>query len=107
MVKDYFNGKQPLQDINPDEIVANGAILAINSNLKIHDIISKSIGISIGKGKMNIIVRAGNEIPLPNEKVLAYSKGYSLKSNNKNKIQIINIYEGYNENASDNKLRRI
>ena len=104
MVKDYFNGKQPLQDINPDEIFAYGAILAINSNLKIHDIISKSIGISIGKGKMDIIVRAGTEIPLPNEKVLAYYKEYSLKRNNKNKMQIINIYEGYNENASDNKL---
>ena len=103
MVEKYFN-KKPLQDINPDEIVAHGAILAINSNLKIHDIISKSIGISIGKGKMDIIVRAGTEIPLPNEKVLAYYKEYLLKRNNKNKMQIINIYEGYNKNVSDNKL---
>ena len=53
---------------------------------------------------MDIIVRAGTEIPLPNEKVLAYYKEYSLKRNNKNKMQIINIYEGYNENASDNEL---
>ena len=68
------------------------------------NIISKSIGISIGEGKMDIIVRAWTEIPLPNEKVLAYYKEYSLKRNNKNKMQIINIYEGYNENVSDNKL---
>jgi len=102
MIEKHFN-KKPLQDINPDEIVAHGAILAINSNLKIHDIISKSIGISIGEGKMDIIVRAGTEIPLPNEKVLAYYKEYSLKRNNK-KMQIINIFEGYNENVSDNKL---
>ena len=102
MVKDYFN-KKPLQDINPDEIFAYGAILAINSNLKFHDIISKPIGISIGKGKMDIIVRAGNEIPLPYDKVLTCSKQYSLKSNNK-KVLPIKIYKGYYENASDNEL---
>ena len=102
MIKEYFN-KKPLQNINPDEIVAHGAILAINRNLKFHDIISKPIGISIGKGKMDIIVRAGKEIPLPYDEALTCYKNYTLKSNNK-KVFPIKIYKGYYENASDNEL---
>ncbi len=63
MVEKYFN-KKPLQDISLDEIVAHGSIFAINSDLKIHEIISKAIGISIGEGKIDIIIRAGTEIYL-------------------------------------------
>ncbi len=66
MVEKYFN-KKPLQDISLDEIVAHGSIFAINSDLKIHEIISKAIGISIGEGKIDIIIRAGTEIPFINE----------------------------------------
>ena len=56
MVQKYFNGKQPLQDINPDEVVANGAILAAYLDLRIHDITSKAIGISIGKKEKWILL---------------------------------------------------
>ena len=36
MVQEYFNEKKPLQDINPEEVIAFGAILAANLDLKIH-----------------------------------------------------------------------
>ena len=35
MVQEYFDGKEPLQTINPDEIVAQGTIFANNRKLEI------------------------------------------------------------------------
>ena len=35
MVKNYFNGKEPLQNVNPDEVVAYGAALVPYLDLKI------------------------------------------------------------------------
>ena len=43
MVKNYFNGKEPLQNINPDEIVAYGAIMSNYSKININDITTKAI----------------------------------------------------------------
>ena len=47
MVKNYFNGKEPLQNINPDEIVVYGAIMSNYSKININDITTKAIGIQI------------------------------------------------------------
>ena len=104
MVQEYFNGKEPLQNINPDEVVAYGAVLAAYLDLNIHDITSKAIGISIQNGKMDIIIPVGTEIPLKNEKSKKYSKKYTLKSTKDNSIQNISIYQGNNENVSNNYL---
>ena len=56
MVKDYF-GKEPLQNVNVDEVVAVGATLAPTLDLKLYDIITKSIGIEIVDGKMSAIFK--------------------------------------------------
>ena len=47
MVKNYFNGKEQLQNINPDEIVVYGAIMSNYSKININDITIKAIGIQI------------------------------------------------------------
>ena len=47
MVKDYFNGKELLENINPDEFVAYGAIISNYSKININDITIKAIGIQI------------------------------------------------------------
>ena len=43
MVKDYFNGKEPLENINPDEIVAYDVIMSNYSKININDITTKAI----------------------------------------------------------------
>ena len=84
MVKEYFN-KEPLKTVNVDEVVAVGATLAPILDLKIHDIITKTIGIEIADGKMTPIF----------EVKTVWGK------NPKNK-HVIKIYEGNDEIAKNN-----
>ena len=102
MVQEYFNGKEPLQDINPDEVVAYGAILSAKIDLKIHDKTSKAIGISIGQKNMDVFIPVGTNLPFIGQNVLQYSKSYSLDKVNKDVK--IKIYEGNNEKSIDNFL---
>ena len=102
MVKNYFNGKEPLQNINTDEVVAYGAALVPYLNLKIQDIISKPIGIRINKGKMCKIIPIGTPLPLKGAKILNFYKEFTLTKISDSNIQNIQIYEGENEKALEN-----
>ena len=81
MVKDYFNGKEPLQNINPDEIVAYGAIMSNYSKININDITTKAIGIQISNNMFDIIIPAGTVLPLRNQYLLKFSKYYMIRRN--------------------------
>ncbi len=97
MVKKYFN-KKALQNINPDEIIAQDAALVPYLDLKIQDIISKPIGIRINQGKMcNIIL-----LPLKGAKLLNFSREFILSKNVDSYVQNIRIYEGENEKSLEN-----
>ena len=100
IVKNYF-GKEPLRDINPDEVVAYGATLLTNrnNNLKIKDISFNNIGISV-KGKLSVIIPKGTILPLRGNNLLKYEKEYYIKGNNEEIL--IRIFEGNNEKISDN-----
>ncbi len=103
MVKKYFN-KEPLQNINQDEIVAHGAVLFSNKDniLNINDILSKSIGISTKGGEMSIIIPEGTVIPLRKNN-LVHVRKYKLHKNENIKNQIIiKIYEGNGKLVKDN-----
>ena len=102
MVKNYFNGKEPLQNVNPDEVVAYGAALVPYLDLKIQDIISKPIGIIINQGKMCNIIPVGTPLPLKGAKILNFSREFTLSKNVDSNTQIISIYEGENEKALEN-----
>ena len=100
MVEKYFNGKKPLQTINPDEVVAYGAILTSSSKLIINDnILTKSIGINVGTGKISALIPVGAKIP--DKKAVSFKKNFSLLADKK---QVINIYEGNSENPKDNEI---
>ena len=101
MVKNYFN-KQPLQNINPDEVVAYGAALVPYLDLKIKDIITKPIGIRINNGKMCNIIPINTVLPIKGGKKLIFSREFTLQNSIGSNIQNIRIYEGENKNASDN-----
>ena len=102
MVQKYFNGKEPLQNINPDEVVAYGAALVPYLNLKIQDIISKPIGIKINHGIMCNIIPVGTVLPFQGSKNFTYSRTFSFGDNMDSNKQIIRIYQGENEKAGDN-----
>ena len=104
MVKNFFNGKEPLENVNALEIVAKGAVLAAYSDIKVNDVTSKAIGIQIGDGKMDIIIPTKTVLPRINEKKLKYIKEYTLRRNDSVKTKEINIYQGNEENVSENEL---
>jgi len=104
MISEHFNGKEPLQNINPDEVVAQGALLAAYLDLNIHDITSKAIGILIGNNYMDIIIPPETQLPLYNEKPIVFSKSYILKSTNEFNIQNIGIFQGNNKDMNKNFL---
>ena len=101
MVKNYF-GKEPLQNVNVDEVVAIGATLAPKLDIKTHDIITKTIGIEAVNGKMMNIIDVGTVLPVRG-KTLNYSRGFILGGKNPNNLQVIKIYEGNDPIANKNQ----
>ena len=96
MINNYFN-KTPKQNINADEIVAQGATLYATLDLKINDITSKSIGIQTSLTQMEVIIPKGT--PFPSKK---FNKYFTCKKNSKQIV--VRILEGDNEDISKNKL---
>ncbi len=100
MVKNYF-GKEPLQNVNVDEVVAIGETLAPKLDIKIHDLIIKSIGIEIGNGKLSPIFQVGSVLAVKKE-ALKYSKTFAVGGKNPLNKQVIKIYEGNDPIAHNN-----
>ena len=111
MIKEYFNGKEPLKTINPDEVVAYGATLValienLNENnssfnqIKINEITSLSIGIEVSNGQMKIIIPKGTKLP-PKNKVFSITNKFKFPPA-KNKGIIVNIYEGEDKYVYNN-----
>ena len=107
-INDHFNlnednvkeeEKKLKKNINPDEVIAQGAALVAyfgynlyeNNNFfinaKIFEITSLSIGIEVESGQMKIIIPKGTSIPC------SFKKIFQTKNNKFNKI-IIKVYEG-------------
>ena len=100
MVEKYFN-KKPLQKINPNEVVAYGAVVSNYTNIKINDITNKAIGIQIINYNFDIIIPSGTVLPLRNQNLLKFSKVYKIKMYNSKQL-IIKIYEGNNKKVENN-----
>ncbi len=107
MLKEYFNGKEPKQDINPDEAVAygaaiQGAILSNVSDEKINalvlvDITPLSLGIETAGGAMAKIITRNMAIPCGKEQI------FSTYSDNQPGVTI-KVFEGEREFTKDNNL---
>ena len=117
MIEEYFNlnekdekeeNKKIKKNINPDEVIAQGAALFAyfgknvyeNNdffiNAKLFEITSLSIGIEVALGQMKTIIPKGTSIPCS-------FKEYFNTPNNTNKI-IIKVYEGEDIYTSGNHL---
>ena len=80
MIEKYFN-KKPLQKLNPEEVVAQRAVLfSYFKDIKIHDIITYSIGISLENGNFDVIIPKGIVFPLRKSFLFKYTKKYNFKN---------------------------
>ena len=89
MVKEYFNGKEPLKTVNVDKIIAYGAaIFPYIKDIKINDILTNAIGISVGNGIFDIIIPIGTVFPLRKGFLLRFKKKYKIVKCDNLKIDI-------------------
>ncbi|MGL4762541.1 MAG: Hsp70 family protein [Sarcina sp.] len=99
-VNDIFNGKV-LNGVNPDELVAKGAILSTlnknNENIAISEIVNNDIGVEILNEKFDRIVKKGTKLPI------VVKKSYKTVEDNQ-EIAEIKVYEGEEVDIKSNKF---
>jgi molecular chaperone DnaK (HSP70) len=105
LVRDFFHGKEPAKDINPDEAVAYGAALraaslgnveGINA-MTLLDVIPLSLGTDI-KGKfMSVVIPRNTQIPTEMGKNVSTIENFQTEF-------IVTVYEGEDELVVNNHL---
>ncbi|KAG9076659.1 70-kilodalton heat shock protein [Ceratobasidium sp. UAMH 11750] len=106
LVCDFFNGKEPNKDIDPDEAVAYGAtvqaaILSRNADktqdLLLLDIAPLSIGVETTGGALTTLVKRYTPVPIERSVTL------STYSDNQSAV-LVRIFEGEHMETKDNDL---
>jgi molecular chaperone DnaK len=103
LVKDLFQGKEPNQSVNPDEVVAVGAAIqgAIATgevkDILVLDATPLSLGVETLGGVMTVLIPRNTTIPTSKKEV------FSTASDNQPAVTI-NVLQGEREFAKDNRL---
>ena len=103
LLKEYFNGKEPSQGINPDEAVAYGAaiqagILAGEEGLKemvLIDVCPLTLGIETTGGVMTKLIARNTVVPTKKSQI------FSTAADNQPTV-LIQVYEGERAMTKDN-----
>jgi L1 cell adhesion molecule like protein len=107
LLKEFFDGKELCQSINPDEAVAYGAAVqaAILTNTKsekltdvvLLDVTPLSLGVQIGSDMMHVLIKRGHVIPCEQKDT------FTTACDNQ-PIASIKVYEGERTLVKDNNL---
>ncbi len=103
MVKDLFNGKEPNQTVNPDEVVAVGAAIqgAIATgavkDILVLDATPLSLGVETLGGVMTVLIPRNTTIPTSKKEV------FSTAADSQPSVTI-NVLQGERPLARDNRL---
>ncbi|CAL6052053.1 Cytosolic_heat shock protein 70 [Hexamita inflata] len=107
LLKEYFNGKEPLKSLNPDEAVAYGAavqaaVLSTDKSLAQHDILlldvcPLSLGIETSNSDMSVIISRNTTIPVKQNVT------FSTSANNQTTFTI-RVFEGERPLTKDNNF---
>jgi len=107
LLSDYFEGKEPNKNINPDEAVAFGAAVQgallcgeesmSDASLVIVDMTPLTLGIEVVGGMMSKVVPRGTTIPTRK------GEGFTTEVDNQTTITIA-VYEGERPLVKDNHL---
>ena len=107
MVQEFFNGKEPLKEMNPDESAAYGAAVqaAMMTNVKdeiveklvLLDVTPFSLGFETLGGVMNVLIPRNSTIPC--RKTNCFTTSYDNQPN-----FLVHVYEGESSLTKNNNL---
>ncbi|CAL4201796.1 unnamed protein product, partial [Meganyctiphanes norvegica] len=105
LVKEFFNGKEPLLNINPDEAIASGAAFQANvltdkenkSDNLLLDVTPHTVGIETGDGVMSKLIVRNTAIPTKMAHI------FTTNVDDQDEV-LIQVYEGEHYMTKDNYL---